>query len=854
MKVSVNWIRNLNSLYKTSADPMPKGIDDLVEKIGAQLGAVDEVIDLGKKYHGIVVVEVVSCEKHPNADKLSLCFVDDGNVVKEVERNEQGLIQVVCGAPNVKADMLAAWIPPGATVPSTHDKDPFVLEARELRGKLSNGMLASPKELGLGESHEGLLVIDGEVKPGTLFAEVYKLDDYIIDIENKMFTHRPDLFGQLGVARELAGIYGHSFKSPNWYKIDAEVPASSAKETCKLEFKNEVPELVPRFCLLVIKDIKVGPSPMWLQTCLSRIGIKSINNIVDITNYYTHLSAQPSHAFDYDKVAAKDPGTGVATINVRMSKIGEKITLLGGKTIELKEGAFVVSTQTQPIALGGVMGGADTEVDEHTKNIILEVGTWDMNTIRRTSMYYGLFTDAATRYTKGQSPLQNRAVIAKMAEDILRFAGGRVCGELLDNNSLSDEIMNRGSLHEPVEITLGFINERLGLSLNSDEIRKTLTNVEFKVEATGENLKITAPFWRTDIEIAEDIVEEVGRLYGYDKLPLELPMRDLTPAETNKMLAFKSRLCEILTKAGANQVLTYSFVHGNLLEKAGQDKNLAFKLNNAISPDLQYYRLSLTPSLLEKVHPNIKAGFSEFAIYEINKTHNKKIMDGNEPNLPREFQILALVFASASKARLPGGAAYYQARKILDRIGHELGIDFKYEPLKKESDSGFFVTKPFEAQRSAKILDSTSGKPLGFIGEYKQDVAQKLKLPKLTAGFEIDLDLLQNAAMPQRSYKPLNRFPSLEQDVTLRTDAKMPYATLAAFMQRQLDMAAKEHGYDFELLPLDIFQKEDEQEHKQTTWRINLMHPERTLTTEESNKLLDKIAAGAKNELKAERI
>jgi phenylalanyl-tRNA synthetase beta chain len=190
MKVSVNWIRNLNSLYKTSADPMPFGIDDLVNKIGAQLGAVDEVIDLGKKYEGIVVVKVVNCEKHPNADKLSLCFVDDGNVVKEVERNEQGLIQVVCGAPNVKADMLAAWIPPGATVPSTHDKDPFVLEARELRGKLSNGMLASPKELGLGESHEGLLVIDGDVKAGTLFADVYKLDDYIIDIENKMFTHR----------------------------------------------------------------------------------------------------------------------------------------------------------------------------------------------------------------------------------------------------------------------------------------------------------------------------------------------------------------------------------------------------------------------------------------------------------------------------------------------------------------------------------------------------------------------------------------------------------------------------------------------------------------------------------------
>jgi phenylalanyl-tRNA synthetase beta chain len=857
MKVSVNWIRNLNSLYKTSADPMPFGIDDLVNKIGAQLGAVDEVIDLGKKYEGIVVVKVVNCEKHPNADKLSLCFVDDGNVVKEVERNEQGLIQVVCGAPNVKADMLAAWIPPGATVPSTHDKDPFVLEARELRGKLSNGMLASPKELGLGESHEGLLVIDGDVKAGTLFADVYKLDDYIIDIENKMFTHRPDLFGQLGIARELAGIYGHTFKSPSWYKIDSPVPASNAQDSCKLESKNEVPDLVPRFCLLVIKDIKVGPSPTWLQSCLSRIGVKSINNIVDLTNYYTHLSAQPSHAFDYDKVAAKDPGSDCATLNVRLSKKGEKITLLGGKTIELNDGAFVVSTKTQPIALGGVMGGADTEVDENTKNIILEVGTWDMNTIRRTSMAYGLFTDASTRYTKGQSPLQNRAVIAKMAEDVLKHAGGRICGELQDNNNLSEEVLRRGSLHEPVETTLRFISERLGLSLNSDEVRKILTNVEFKVEATGEKLKITAPFWRTDIEIAEDIVEEVGRLYGYDKLPLELPKRDLTPAEVNTMLAFKSRLREILTKTGANEVLTYSFVHGNMLEKAGQNKDLAFKLNNAISPDLQYYRLSLTPSLLEKVHPNVKAGFNEFAIYEINKVHNKEVKDAEEPGIPNEFQRLALIFAADAKiAKKYSGAAFYQARKYLTVLLEELGVlgQVVYVPLVPENYLGATKQKitQYDPFRTASLHIGNVN--IGEIGEYNSYVRSSLKLPALCAGFELDISALKVAAKPFGGYKPLNRFPSLEQDITLRKDVKMTYATLADFIQGQLEEAAKKHGYRFDLLPLDIFQKDDDKDHKQTSWRIVLAHPDRTLTTEESNKLLDKIASELKNEFNAERI
>jgi phenylalanyl-tRNA synthetase beta chain len=873
MKVSVNWIRYYNEQYKSSADIMPNGIDDLVEKIGAQLGAVEEVIDLGKRYEKILVVKIVSCEKHPNADKLSLCFVDDGGVAQNVERNENGHAQVVCGAPNVKAGLTVAWIPPGATVPSTHDKDPFVLEARELRGKISNGMLASPKELALGDSHEGILEIEEDVKPGTPFAEVYKLNDHIIDIENKMFTHRPDLFGQIGIARELAGIYGHSYKSPNWYKIDAEVPSSNAQDTCKLEVKNEVRDLVPRFCLLVIKDVKVGPSPVWLQSWLSRIGVKSINNIVDLTNYFTHLTAQPSHAYDYDKVKAQDEGADSAMLIVRKPYQDEKLTLSGGKEIDHSRMAqkvkllngkeitpnnddILIATRDKIIGLAGVMGGADTEVDENTKNIILEVGTWDMNTIRRTSMAHGLFTDAATRFTKGQSPLQNKAVIAKMAEDILHLAGGRVCGGLYDDNHLDPEITQRGSLHPPVETTLGFINERLGLSLNSDEIRKILTNVEFKVEATGEKLKVSSPFWRTDIEIPEDIVEEVGRLYGYDKLPLELPKRYLTPAAINQTMAFKTRLREILAKAGANEVLNYSFVHGNLLEKAGQDKNLAFKLNNAISPDLQYYRLSLTPSLLEKVHPNIKAGFDEFAIYEINKVHNKKLMDHNQPDIPYEFNNLALVFAAnTKKAKDYSGAAYYHARKILTYLLNELGLENKVHFVPLDPDryvDGKEVIVAYEVNRAASLHIGKVN--IGAIGEYNSSVRGSLKLPTLCAGFELDVTALQQEAKPYVEYKPLNKFPSLEQDITLRTDAIMQHARLSDFLEGQLEEAAQEHGYNFELVALDIFQKDDDNEQKQTTWRITLFHPERTLTTVETNELLDKIADEAKNQLKAERI
>jgi len=301
MKVSINWIREIIKNDQCSADPMPKGIDVLVDKIGAQLGAVEEVIDLGKKYQGVVVAKVVSCQKHPNADKLSFCLIDDAKAVKRVKRDAKGLIKVVCGAPNVAAGQLVAWIPPGVTVPSTLAKDPFVLETRKIRGEISNGMIASLKELDLGDDHTGILVIDEPAKAGQPFAQVYDLDDYIIDIENKMFTHRPDCFGMLGVARELAGIQGMVFRSPKWYLSD-KTSVNHKTDDKLLSVKNEVPKLVPRFMMQVVKNVKVRPSSMQIQSHLTRVGVRPVNNIVDITNYLMLESAQPIHAYDYDKV------------------------------------------------------------------------------------------------------------------------------------------------------------------------------------------------------------------------------------------------------------------------------------------------------------------------------------------------------------------------------------------------------------------------------------------------------------------------------------------------------------------------------------------------------------------------
>lgn len=835
MKVSLSWIRFLNEKYRCAADPAPDGIGQLVDKIGSQLGAVEEVIDLGEHYKGIVVVKVISATNHSQADKLKICWIDDGGAIKKVARNDKGFIQVICGAPNVAAGQLVAWLPPGSSVPATIDKEPFVLEAREIRGQLSSGMIASAKELALGDDHEGILVIDEPAKPGDDFAKIYKLDDYIIDIENKMFTHRPDLFGQLGIARELAGIQGHSFKSPLWYRENASIKIDGRNSGLKLEIKNAVPKLVPRFCALALLDVKVGPSPIWLQSQLSRLGVRPVNNIVDVTNLLMLETAQPLHAYDYDKVKS-------GVLGIRLSKKGERLELLGGKQINLAEGAIVITDGSKPIGLGGIMGGTGTQVDENTRNIILESANFDMNLTRRTAMAYGLFTDAATRFTKNQSPRQNLAVITKAIDDILRMAGGRIASPLIDDKHLNDKPVT-------VKASAEFINNRLGLDLSVSEIQKLLQNVEFSVTLSGDLLEVEVPFWRTDIAIPEDIVEEVGRLYGYDKLPLVLPERKIEPVSQDRLLAFKDSLRQRLSAFGANEALTYSFVDGRLLKKTGQDDKNAYKLSNALSPGLQYYRLNLMPSLLDKVHPNIKAGFDEFALFEIGKGHDKHHKD--DDGLPQELELLGLIFAAGSKTG-PKGSAYYQTKHYLDRLGKNYGLEFNYKPIAKLPSAG--LAQPYKKGRSALVSVKSSGKDLGIIGEFKTDVRQQLKLPKYAAGFEIDITALMDSAKDTKDYRPPPRFPQIHQDICLRTMASSSYAALSDFLITQLNESKAKQGYEYDLAPIDIFQKDGDIKHKQTTWRLTLSHPERTMTIKETNKLLDKIAKNAKKQLNAERI
>lgn len=843
MKFSLNLAQSYSNVDLKS---LPH--EEIIARMGAQLGSVEEVSNWADKYNGVIVAKVVSCVKHPNADKLSLCLIDDGGVA-DVERNSEGFVQVVCGAPNVREGLIVAWIPPGATVPNTFDTDPFVLEARELRGKVSNGMIASPSELAMSDDHSGILEINSDEigrqpKLGESLSNFYMLDDFVVTCENKMFTHRPDCFGNLGIARELSGIFDLKFQSPDWYRTTP-VWNVEIENKIVLDIRNDVQKMVPRFMCVLMDNIVVAPSPSWLQGFLKRVGIKPINNVVDVTNYVMHLTGQPLHAFDFDKLQKISDVPGISP---RMAKKGETLRLLGNKEIELTESDIVIATDKQAVALAGVMGGADTEVDSDTKSILIECANFDMYAVRRTSMRHGIFTDAVTRFNKGQSPLQNDRVLWYAMKSMVDNASARQASEVYD---LVDFELSADNLNH-VSVTVDFINARLGSELSSEDIKVLLENVEFEVTVQGQNLQITAPFWRMDISISEDIVEEVGRLYGYSKLPIVLPSRSSKPNLKNVARDFKQSLRESLSRTGGSEVLTYSFVHGKLLENSNINPDVsAYHLRNALSPDLQYYRPSLVPSLLSKVHQNIKAqaGSDEniFALYEIGKVHVKNHFDELEPTLPKQMNRLGFVIAADGKyQKTLHSAAYYQAKKYVDLITNGQAI---YEPL---DTNEWPLTAPYQKERSAVILLGSERKPVGVIGEFQAKVTKALKLPDYCAGFEIDIDLLQEN-ITSRSYQPLSQYPSSIQDITFEAESSVNWGHLYSLIHAELAVAKAETGYEYNLEPLDIYQAEGS-DVKRYSMRISLTHHQKTLKTQEVSELLEKLAKVVHEEFKATRI
>ena len=843
MKVSLNVIKQLINFE------LPP-VDELVQRINQQLGSVEQVENLAERYRGARVVRVVECAKHPNADRLSVTKIDDGMAVPDVPRDENGLVQVVCGAPNVQADMWAVWLPPASTVPaSILEGEPFTLDARKLRGVLSQGMLAAADELAIGTDHEGIIALTPRdlpagktLQPGADFAALFGLDDYVLDIENKMFTHRPDCFGQLGVAREIAGILHQPFTSPAWYNLEQ---VFGDGDGLPLTVSNDIPQLVPRFMAVAIHGVQVAPSPFWLQCQLVAMAAKPINNIVDATNYVMLMTAQPTHAYDYDTLQGGQLGA-------RMARQGETLALLNGKTIELTPDDIVIADAQGPVALGGIMGGSRTEVSATTTTIVLECATFDMYAVRKMAMRHGVFTDALARFNKGQSPLQNAAVLNRL----IGMVGGEQASHVVDSKPFTSEhggILDEyfAGKYEPatIDITSTFINQRLGSHLAENDICTLLNNVEIHSHGPENELGyicLQVPFWRTDLETKEDIVEEIGRLHGFDTVPRQLPMRRIQPARKNPRRELKRVVREALAKAGANEVLSYSFVHERVLKGAGQDPAQAFRLSNALSPDLQYYRLSVLPSLLDKVHANIKAGHSEFMLFEIGKGHTKARM--GEDGLPAEQLLIDLVYSS-KKPR--AGAAFYHVRAVLDQLARDSGLTLVYTPVTAAQDDPVYA--PFDINRSAHIWVESSeadGQPerqlIGVVGELRPAVVKHFKLPDYTAVASLRLDVMEQVWRDTAvHYQPMSRYPTTARDISIQTSTEVTYDKLMQAVSSAMTRASETYPDVTirDLTPLSIYKATPDASHQTTTFRLTLSSSQATLSAERVRSIIRTVFA-----------
>lgn len=817
MIISLNWLKKFTSIDMS--------VSDLATLIGARLVEIEEVVNLGEKYDKIIAVKVIEASKLEGSDHLSVTKIDDGGVTDGVERDENGLVQVVCGAPNIKAGQMVVWLPPNSIVPETFgSSEPFELGSRKLCGEMSNGMIASARELDLFDEHEGILVVDNDIAPGKLFAAAYELDDYLLDIENKSLTHRPDCFGVIGFAREVAAIQGKAFETPDWLLDIAPNFDTLYGEKVELNVSIDDANLSSRYQAIVMSEAAAGKqSPLMIQMYLSRVGIRPINAVVDVTNYLMMLTGQPLHAFDYDKLVAVAGGR--ADIHVRAGKDGEKLTLLDGRTIELISEDIVIAAGQTAIGLAGAMGGANTEIDENTKNIIIESATFNLYNLRSTQMRHGIFSEAITRFTKGQ-PAELTAPVLAMAVNLMSEWSGAKC--------VSDvtQAYPVKTTQPVIETTSAFVNEILGSEFSSDEIIKTIKNVEFTAEATSDNkIKIAAPYWRSDIHMTEDVIEEVGRLNGFDNISPLLPKRDFAAVRLVEFDILRSNLRKIMASAGANEVLNYSFVHGDMLKKANQSADNSYRIVNSISPDLQYYRQSLTPSLLGLVHPNIKQGFDNFALFELNKSHEK--YDGlNDEGVPVEIDSMALIIADKNSQQ---GAAYYQAKYLMEFLLHRLGVKLTFKPIESDNDDAFFA--PFEYLRSAMVTDGD--KIIGVIGEYKKSVSKAFKLPEFAAGFEIDtMALLEAYNNTTNSYKPLSRYPATDRDVCFQVEQSVNYNQIID----AAEVALAEIELDSEITPVDIYQTENG-ETKNVTIRVKLISHDHTLVGEEISAAINHVTS-----------
>ena len=738
-------------------------VEELADTLAMRAIEVERISHLGVgSTEGFVVGKVQSVERHPDADRLSVCVVDTGD----------GERTIVCGAPNVAGGQTVPVALPGAVLP-----DGTKLKKAKLRGVESNGMILSETELQIGEDADGIIVLeDGSLAAGAPLADVLPISEPVIELEPT--SNRVDCFGVYGVAREVHAITGAELAAPPW-EGDAEA-TGSGEVSEYASVKVEVPELCPRFTARVFTDVEIGPSPLWLRARLLAAGQRPINNVVDITNYVMLLTAQPLHAFDLDKV----PG---GELIVRAASQGEKMTTLDGVERSFDTDAVLVCDRNGPSGIAGIMGGQVSEVSDATTRVLLEVATWDGVNILRTSRKLGLRSDASNRFEKQLHPelaIRAQAVASKLMVEL--------CGAKLVPGTI-DVAAEIPPPHR-VRLRAGRAEELLGMPISLEQSAEYLERLDFAVSIQGGDLETAVPMHRHYDVIREvDLVEEVGRIHGYDEhLPATLPESSVQAGRLNREQALRRRVEDVMRDLGFSSIVSLSLTAPNTagrLRIPGDDpRSRPIRVSNPLSVDHSELRTTIVGSLLDAARYNLAHGAEGVALCELGRAYlatgspTDGVLGGSFAGErpapayePQQLGALAVGSLSGSGWRGGGeGADFFALKGVLEALADQLGVAVEVEagaePL-------------LHPGRAATI--SIGGRPAGWIGELHPLVCREWDLDA-AVGWELDLAALVEASpIGRERYRDVISFPAVHQDIAVVVDddveaARVREAVLAA--------------------------------------------------------------------------
>ena len=727
MLVSYNWLKQY-----TNVEANANALAEKITRGGIEVEGVEYLAD---EISNVVVGYVVSKEKHPDAEKLNVCQVNVG---------EEENLQIVCGAPNVDAGQYVIVAKVGAKLPG------IKIKKAKLRGVESQGMICSLAELGLSKSvvpknyQEGIYVFETEQELGSDVVEVLGLNDYILDLS--ITPNRADALSMRGLTYELGALYNNKVdfndveKEENYEATSLQVAIES--DSCR----NYVGQ--------VVKNVEVKSSPLWLQTRLMNSGIRPINNIVDITNFVLLEFGQPMHAFDKDLVGDK--------IVVRDAKEGEVLETIDGEERKLQTTDLVITDGTRAIALGGVMGGKNTEVSEETKNIILESAYFNPTSVRRTSAAHGLRSDSSARFEKGIDPNMQKAVLARAVELILELCPNAVVESSVGVvNKVDDKV---------VEITTSYINNYLGIILSTEEIVAILEGLSFKVEASGEDLVVKVPTRRPDISIKQDLVEEVIRIYGYDNLASTLPKFSKT---TKGGLTYSQRMVRdlraVYASLGFNDTINYSLVSEEEATQYTLEDHHKVRLLMPMTETHSTLRQSLIPGLLNTVQYNVARKQKDLKLLEIGRVF---FGSGDDNIQPKETVYLSAALTGEERStkwlKESSTLDFFAAKGYLEVVFERLGLEEKVT-YKKSTLEGMHPGRFAEVYLGEKRI--------GFIGEVHPQVADKLGL-NTTYVFEINLDEVISEGKVKPKYEEVTKYPEITRDIAMLVDVKDEYQNI----------------------------------------------------------------------------